>query len=109
MYISFVNECLLNRKAVFFDPIKKINLDIGSKKTKKIRKAVSVMKGDRQAFGVMFEKPDLEESFRYPVTSVPLSYHLIDVSKACELTPPNEARWIMDTISDMRAIRVKET
>ena len=50
MYLSFVNERLLKGKADVFDPIKKINLDIGLKKTKKIRKAVSVMEKDRQAF-----------------------------------------------------------
>ena len=77
--LSFVNECLLKGKADFFDPIKKVNLDIRLKKTKKIRKAVSVMKKDRQAFGVILgEKVNLEGWFRYPVTSVPLSLALLD-------------------------------
>ena len=31
----------------------KVNLDIGLKKTKKIRKAVSVMKENRQVFGLL--------------------------------------------------------
>ena len=100
MYLLFVNECLIKRKTEFFDPIKKVNLDIGLKKTKKIRKAVSVMKEDRQAFGIMLgEKVSLKEAFRYPVTSVALSFpdstlrknpkhhfcsYLIDVSKAYE-------------------------
>ena len=67
---------------------------------------------------------NLEESLRYPVTSVSLSlafpdsnlrqtpkYHFrnLDVSKACESRPPNEARWIIDTMSVMKAIKVKET
>ena len=68
----------------------------------------------------------LEDAFRYSVTSVPLNLafphstitqnpkhhfcnYLIDVSKACESTRPNEARWIIDTMSVMRAIKVKET
>ena len=34
---------------------------------------------------------------------------LIDVTKTCESTPPNEARWIIDTMSVITAIRVKET
>ena len=37
--------------ADLFDPIKKVNLNIGLKKTKEIRKAVSIIKEDRQAFG----------------------------------------------------------
>ena len=53
MKLSFVNDSLKKGKAVFFDPIKKFNLDIGFKKIKKIPKAVSVMKEDRQAFGVI--------------------------------------------------------
>ena len=35
------------------NPIKKVKLDIGLNKAKKIRKAVSVMKEDKQAFEVM--------------------------------------------------------
>ena len=53
MYLSFVNECLIKGKSDFFDPVKKVNLDIELKKTNKIWKAVSVMKEDKQAFGVM--------------------------------------------------------
>ena len=34
--------------------------------------------------------------------------YLIDVSKACESKLLNEARWIIDTMSVMRAIKVKE-
>ena len=123
----FANERLTKGKANFFDPLKKINLDIGLKKTKKIRKAVSVMKEDRQAFGVILgEGVNLEEAFPYPAKSVPLRLafpdstlgqnpkhhfrnYLIDVSKSCKSTPPNKARWIIDTMSVMTAIRVKET
>ena len=54
MYLSFVNERLIKGKANFFDPIKKVNLDTGLKKTKKIRKAVSVIKERRQGFGGSF-------------------------------------------------------
>ena len=53
MYLSLINDCLIKRKADFFDLVEKINLDIGLKKTKKIRKAVSVMNEDWQAFRVM--------------------------------------------------------
>ena len=50
MYLSFLNERRIKGKAEFFDPVKKVNLDIGLKKTKRIRKAVSVMKEDGKAF-----------------------------------------------------------
>ena len=81
---------------------------------------------DRQVLVVMLgTEVNLKELFRYSVTSVPLSLafsdlilrqipkyhfrnHLIDVSKSCESTSPNEARWIIDTMSVMRAIKVKE-
>ena len=56
MHLSFVNDCLIKGKADFFDSIKKVNHDIGFKKTKKILKAVSVMKKDRQTFGVVLER-----------------------------------------------------
>ena len=68
---------------------------------------------------------NLEEAFRYPVTSVSLSLafpdltlrqnvrdhfrnYLIERSKAFESTQLNEGGWIIDTMSNMRAIRVKE-
>ena len=40
MHLSLVNDCLTKEKADFFDPIKKVNLDIVLKKTKKILKTV---------------------------------------------------------------------
>ena len=109
MYLSFINECRTKGKADFFDPIKKVNLDKGLKKMKRIRKVVSVMKEDGLSFGVMLgEEANLEEAFPYPVTSVALSLGfqirlldkiqniisviIIDISQACESTPPNEAR-----------------
>ena len=60
MYLSLVNECLVKEKADFFDPIK----NVGLKKTKKIWKAVTVIK-DGQAFGVILgEEVNLEKTFR---------------------------------------------
>ena len=35
MHLSFVNDCLIKRKADFFDLIKKVNLDIELKKQKR--------------------------------------------------------------------------
>ena len=114
------------KKVTFFDPIKNVNRDIGLKKTKKIWKTLTVIK-DRQAFGVILGKEvNLEKTFWYLVTLGPLSLafpdltlrqngkhhfrnYLIDVSKACKSTAPNEAGWIIDPMSVMRAIRVKKT
>lgn len=45
-------KCLVKEKADFFDPIKEANLHIRLK-GKKIWKAASVMKEDRQVFWVM--------------------------------------------------------
>ena len=42
MHLPFVNDCLIKRKADFFDVIEKVNLDIELKNTKKMLKAVSV-------------------------------------------------------------------
>ena len=64
------------------------------------------------------EEVNLEDAFRFPVTSVALSFafpdstlrqnpkhpfrnYLTDVSKACESTPSNEARWKIDSMSVM--------
>ena len=69
---------------------------------------------------------NLIDAFRYTATSVSLNLaflhsaitqnpkhhfrnHLIDVSKTCESTPPNEARWMRETMSVMRTFKVKET
>ena len=50
----------MKAKADFFDPIKKVNLDIGLKKTKKIWKDGK----DGQAFGVMLrEEVNLAQAF----------------------------------------------
>ena len=79
------------------------------------------MKEDRHAFGVMLEEE--KYPFWYPVTSVQLSLafpdstlrqspkhhfrnYLTDGRKACESTKLNDARWIIDTMSVIRAIKV---
>ena len=69
------------------------------------------------------EEVNLEQAFRYPLSSVLLSLvfpdstlrqnpkycfhnYLFDV--ACESTRSNEGRWVIDTVSVMRAIKFKE-
>ena len=46
-YLLFVNEYLIKGKTDLLDTIKKVDQDIGLKKTKKKWKAVSAMKEDR--------------------------------------------------------------
>ena len=53
LYLYIVNDCLIKGKCNFFEPTKKVYLDIGLSRTKKIRKAVAAMKQDRQAIGLM--------------------------------------------------------
>ena len=127
MHLPVVKGLSYKRKSRRFDPNKKVNLGLGLRKTEKIRKAVLIMKEYRQTFRVMLGgKVKLEVAFRYPVTSVSLSSAFLDsslrqyskhhfrnylnyISKACESTFLNEARWIIDTMSVIRAIKVKET
>ena len=101
--------------------------DIGKKDLQKAPKAMSIVKEDRQAFGILLgDNIDLNEAFQYPITSVPLSLanpdstlrqgqkhtlrnHLIEISKSAEATPPSNARWIIDTMALIRTAKTKNT
>ena len=73
-YLQFSSERLVNGTKGFFDPIKKLKLKTGIEKRKKTPRAMSLLKEDRQAFGLIIAKAiSLEEAFEYPITSVPLS------------------------------------
>ncbi len=51
-----------------------IGVNTGILRQKRPIKAVSILKEDRQAFGLLVAKAlTLEEAFTYPITSVPLS------------------------------------
>ena len=70
-YLKFVAERLVKGTKKFFDPIKKANLDTGIKKKPRANKA-SLIKEDRQAFGIVLSKNiDLEEALQYPLTAFP--------------------------------------
>ena len=78
MYLLFVNKCLMKRKADFFDPIKKVNLDIGLKKMKNIWKIVSAM---TKAFGAMLgarTEPRRSVSVRCYISVIELSISRFD-------------------------------
>ena len=55
MYLSFVNECLVNGKVDLFNPTKKVDVDIRLKEAKKIGKQFQIenWQEDRQVFDVM--------------------------------------------------------
>ena len=79
----------------------------------KAPKAVSIVKEDRQAFGLLVGKAaSLEEVFAFPITTIPLSLATPDValrqgnkavfrnfmikeSNSLVNTPPKNARWII--------------
>ena len=93
---------------------------------KKINKAVSALKEDRQAFGLLLGKgADLYESFEFPITTYPLSIstpegklrgakhllrnYLISEADAIKDDPIINARWIYDAMAMIRSLKPKET
>ena len=97
-------------------------INTGLKKKKNIPKAVTIIKEDRQAFGLLLSKEmDLSEAFQYPITSVSLSIAtpdsqlrsgpkylfgnlLINESKAETNISPENAIWIYDGMALMRTL-----
>ena len=100
-----------------------LQIALGIKSKKKTAKAISVIKKDRQAFGVILgNKIDLSEAFKYQISSIPLSIRnpdgrllqslkntfrnfLIDESSAIETQLPFQACWIIDTMTIMRSVK----
>ena len=73
-YNEFVTQRLVTGVKSFFDPIKRNKLRTGLTKEKIQNKQISVLKEDRQAFGILISKTaTLDEAFQYPLTTVPLS------------------------------------
>ena len=117
MYLSFVNERLIKGKVDFSEQFEKVSFDIELRKRKRFGKQFQLWKKIGKGFGVMLGKEvNLIDTFWYPATSVSLNLaflhstitqnpkhhfrnHLIDVSKTCESTRPNEARWMTETSS----------
>ena len=104
-----------------------MQIALGTKSKKKTPKATSVIKEDRQVFGVILgDEIDLSEALKYPITSIPLGIgspdgtlrqspknifwnFLIYQSSAMETQPPFQARWIIDTMTIMRSVKSKKT
>jgi hypothetical protein len=77
-YEICVNDRLVKGEKSIFSPITRDKLRTGLSKKKVQPKAISVLKEDKQAFGVMIAKSaTLEEAFRYPMTSVSLFIYFL--------------------------------
>ena len=71
---EFMKNRLVDGKESLFSPIKKLKLRTGIEKPKKTPKAVSILKEDRQAFGLLVGKAaSMVEAFSFPITTIPLS------------------------------------
>ena len=127
-YHEFVKHRLVERSVSFFAPIKRLNIDTGVKKKKKPPRAISILKEDKQAFGLLCAKAvSLEEAFNFPITSIPLSLAypvgslrqsdkssfrnwLIDETPSSRLnTAPTDARWIFDGMALFRSVKCART
>ena len=126
-YAEFIKERLVSGKQSIFDPIKKQKLLTGMEKKKKVAKALSILKEDRQAFGLLVAKAvSIEEAFQFPVTTLPLSLatpegqlrqsdkavlrnYLIHESNALTIECPTDAVWIIDGMAALRSIKPKGT
>lgn len=125
---EFVKLRLVDKTVSFFEPISKLKLETGIKKTKKTPRVMSILKEDTQAFGVLCAKAvSLKEAFTFPITSIPFSLGypegslrqsdkanfrnwLIDqtpISKGDK--PPDNARWIYDGMALFRQLKPLKT
>ena len=122
---EFVQKCLITKDKSVFDPIKRVKLKTGVEKVKETPKAMSVLKEDRQAVGILVaEATSLEEAFCFPITTLPLGLatpdgdlrqsdkasfrnHLIIKSKAASSIIPLKARWIIDGMALFRTVKPK--
>ena len=126
-YKAFITDRLVNGTIDFYAPIRKNKLQTGIKKIKKSRKAEDVLKEDCQAFGTIISKAlTLEEAFKYPITSLPLSIatvegdlrqsdkasfrnFLIQTASASTTQVPKNASWLVDGMAAVQSLKSKET
>ena len=126
-YTEFIEECLVSGNKSIFDPIKKETLLTGMEKKKKVAKALSLLKEDRQAFGLLVAKAiSIEEAFRFPVKTLPLSLatpegqlrqsdkavlrnFLACESNALTTECPTDAVWLIDRMAAFRSLKPKST
>ena len=124
-YQEFVEDRLVKGKVNIYQPIKRLMLTTGLKKTKKQPKAVSIPKQDRQASGTLLTKSvNLEVAFQHPLTEIPLSIatpggelrqapkhvlrnHIIEEANAISIACPENARWLVDGMAAMRCVKAR--
>ena len=129
MYAEFIDERLKakeNRVSIFAS-IKNPRIKTGMERAKKIPKAISILKEDRQAFGSLVGKATSpRDAHSYPLTTVPLALaspdsdlrqgckaalrnFLIEESLAEVQTPLSKAAWLVDGMAAVRSIKSKPT
>ncbi|KAG1648069.1 hypothetical protein GQR58_030110 [Nymphon striatum] len=129
MYAEFVDERLKakeNRVSIFAT-IKNPRIKTGMERAKKVLKAISILKEDRQAFGALVGKATSpREAHSYPLTTVPLALaspdsdlrqgckaalrnFLIEESNAEVQAPLSKAAWLIDGMAAVRSVKSKPT
>ncbi len=121
--LRFIDDRLITGSVDFFTPIKKTKLKTGLEKVKRTPAAVTVVKEDRQAFGLLVSKAgSLEEAFTHPITTVPLliatadstlrqsdkvtlQRFLLEESQCIKDVPPKSAVWIVDGMAAVRCLK----
>ena len=79
--LNSVEKRLVKGVKSVFEPISKSNIKTGNEKKKPRKNITSVLKENKQAFGVTPAKPtDLHEGFSYPILSLPLIIAFCDSS-----------------------------
>eukprot|EP00112_Aurelia_sp_Birch-Aquarium-sp1_P023401 Seg6964.2 transcript_id=Seg6964.2/GoldUCD/mRNA.D3Y31 product="hypothetical protein" protein_id=Seg6964.2/GoldUCD/D3Y31 len=127
LFKTFVHERLESNKIGLFDPIKRVKLSNGVEKKKAVPKAVTLLKEDRQAFGLIIAKSvSLQEAFEYPITTVPLAVattdstlrqsdkaslrnFLINECNSVSEEPPKNCSWFIDGLAAVRSFQPKKT
>ena len=127
LYNKFVQERLIDGSKGFFDSILRTKLNTGIEKAKKLPKAVEILKEDRQAFGIIIAKSlSMDEAFKYPITTVPLSLAtiefslrqsdkatfrnlLLEESQCVAEVPPKNCAWFVDGMAIVRSLKPKTT
>ena len=127
-FLDFVESRLIRGNKDFFVAIPKTKLSTGVIKKKTTPKAfLTLMKEDRQAFGLIISKAvSINEAFMYPITSVPLALattenglrqsdkasfrnSLINEANSDCTDVPKNCTWLIDGMAAVRSLKPKDT
>ena len=128
LHLKFVEERLTSRDKSFFEAIKKNPINNGMEKKKRVLKAVSVLKEDRPAFGLLTTKAvNLHIALKHPLTTVPLAIAyrdskmkfgvdkselrnmLINMSGSSSKTIMKHCSWFIDGMAAVRSMKTRKT